>query len=147
LAVQGGSGQTRHIDGILAAMPNERGGRPVLVHRLDRETSGVLLIARTRQIAAELGEIFRSRQATKVYWALVAGVPRPSKGRFPLFLERGFGREGGGSRGGGRDTHGLKKRRVAAQSDEAARHSVTYYAVVDKAPPLLSWLSLKPVTG
>jgi 23S rRNA pseudouridine955/2504/2580 synthase len=147
LAVQGGSGQARHIDGILAAMPNERGGRPVLVHRLDRETSGVLLVARTRQIAAELGEIFRSGQATKIYWALVAGVPKPAQGRISLFLAKGFGMERGRSQRRGTDTRGLEKVRIAVHSDEDARHSVTYYAIVDKAPPLLAWLSLKPVTG
>ncbi len=147
LAVQGGSGQTRHIDGILAAMPNERGDRPVLVHRLDRETSGVLLIAKSRKIAAELGEIFRSRQATKVYWALVRGVPKPAQGRISLFLAKGDGMERDRSERQGTEARGLEKMRVAAHGDEDARHSVTYYAIVDKAPPLLAWLSLKPITG
>jgi 23S rRNA pseudouridine955/2504/2580 synthase len=143
LAVQGGSGQTRHIDGMLAAMPNERGERPVLVHRLDRETSGVLLIAKSRKIAVELGEIFRFRQATKIYWALVQGVPKPAQGRISLFLAKGDGME----KRWGVEARGLEKMRIAAHGDADARHSVTYYAVVDKAPPLLSWLSLKPVTG
>jgi 23S rRNA pseudouridine955/2504/2580 synthase len=148
LAVQGGSGQTRHIDGILAAMPNERGERPVLVHRLDRETSGVLLIAKSRKIAAELGETFRSRQATKIYWALVHGVPRPAQGRISLFLAKGDGMEKDRSeRRGAEARTGLEKMRIAPHGDEAARHSVTYYAIVDKAPPWLAWLSLKPVTG
>jgi 23S rRNA pseudouridine955/2504/2580 synthase len=147
LAVQGGSGQTRHIDGILAAMPNERGDRPLLVHRLDRETSGVLLIAKSRKIAAELGEIFRSRQATKIYWALVHGVPKPAQGRISLFLAKGDGMEGSRSQRRGREERGLEKMRIVAHGDEDARHSVTYYAIVDKAPPLVSWLSLKPITG
>jgi 23S rRNA pseudouridine955/2504/2580 synthase len=148
LAVQGGSGQTRHIDGILAAMPNERGERPVLVHRLDRETSGVLLIAKSRKIAAELGETFRSRQATKIYWALVHGVPRPARGRISLFLAKGDCMEKDRSeRRGAEARTGLEKMRISAHGDEAARHSVTYYAIVDKAPPRLAWLSLKPVTG
>jgi 23S rRNA pseudouridine955/2504/2580 synthase len=147
LAVQGGSGQTRHIDGILAAMPNERGERPVLVHRLDRETSGVLLIAKSRKIAAELGEIFRSRQAAKIYWALVYGVPRPAQGRISLFLAKGDGMEGRSEQRGAEARTGLEKMRIAAHGDEDARHSVTYYSIVDKAPPRLAWLSLKPVTG
>jgi 23S rRNA pseudouridine955/2504/2580 synthase len=148
LAVQGGSGQTRHIDGILAAMPNERGNRPVLVHRLDRETSGVLLIAKSRKIAAELGEIFRSRQATKIYWALVAGVPKPAQGRISLYLAKGDGMERGRSERRGTEARGsLEKMRIAAHGDQDARHSVTYYAIVDKAPPLVAWLSLKPITG
>jgi 23S rRNA pseudouridine955/2504/2580 synthase len=128
-------------------MPNERGDRPLLVHRLDRETSGVLLIAKSRKIAAELGEIFRSRQATKIYWALVQGVPKPAQGRISLFLAKGDGMEGGRSQRRGREERGLEKMRIAAHGDEDARHSVTYYAIVDKAPPLLSWLSLKPITG
>jgi 23S rRNA pseudouridine955/2504/2580 synthase len=66
LAVQGGSGTTRHIDGMLASLADARGERPVLVHRLDRDTAGVLLVAKSRRIAAELGAIFRSRQAQKI---------------------------------------------------------------------------------
>ena len=148
LAVQGGSGTTRHIDGMLAAMPNERGDRPMLVHRLDRDTSGVLLVAKTRKIAAELGEIFRSRQARKIYWAVVKGVPKPAQGRISLYLAKGEGmgearslRSHKGERGN------LEKMRVARHGDEEALYSVTYYAILDKAPPWLAWLSLKPVTG
>ena len=148
LAVQGGSGQTRHIDGMLAAMPNERGDRPVLVHRLDRDTSGVLLVAKTRKIAAELGEIFRSRQARKIYWALVEGVPKPAQGRISLYLAKGDGMEKDGSEWRGTDTRGrLEKMRIASHGDEDARHSVTYYAIVDKVAPRLAWISLKPITG
>ncbi|MBO0733937.1 MAG: RluA family pseudouridine synthase [Methylocapsa sp.] len=149
LAVQGGSGQTRHIDGMLAALASERGERPVLVHRLDRDTSGVLLAAKTRKIAAELGEVFRSRQARKIYWALVHGVPKPAQGRISLYLAKDGGMKqqtaaaARGAKAGGEK----EKMRVAAHGEEDARHSLTYYAVVDKAPPLLSWLSLKPVTG
>lgn len=147
LAVQGGSGTTRHIDGMLASMPNERGDRPVLVHRLDRDTSGVLLVAKTRKIAADLGALFRSRQARKIYWALVEGVPKPAQGRISLFLAKGEGMDARG-RDRGSDRHAtLEKMRVAKHGDEDARHSVTYYAVVDKVAPRLAWLSLKPVTG
>ncbi len=148
LAVQGGSGMTRHIDGMLASMPNERGDRPMLVHRLDRDTSGVLLVAKTRKIAADLGAIFRSRQARKIYWALVEGVPKPAQGRISLFLAKGD--EMGATRPARRDADarvGLEKMRVASHGDEDARHSVTYYAIVDKAAPRLAWLSMKPVTG
>ena len=89
LAVQGGSGTKVHLDGMLASLANERGDRPVLVHRLDRDTSGVLLIAKTRKMAADLGEIFRSRSAKKIYWAMVEGVPSPSQGRISLYLAKG----------------------------------------------------------
>ena len=90
LAVQGGSGTKRHIDGMLAALVNE-GERPLLVHRLDRDTSGVLLVAKSRKIAADLGAMFRSRGARKIYWAVVEGVPKPAQGRISLFLAKGEG--------------------------------------------------------
>ncbi len=149
LAVQGGSGTTRHIDGMLASLANEAGERPVLVHRLDRDTSGVLLVAKNRRIAAQLGEIFRSRQAQKIYWALVEGVPKPAQGRISLFLAKGEGM--GDTRGPGKnarkDRADLEKMRIAKHGDEEARHSVTYYTVVDKLAPRLAWLSMKPITG
>ena len=91
LAVQGGSGTKRHIDGMLEALAAKDGTRPVLVHRLDRDTSGVLLLAKSRKMAAELGEIFRSRRAKKIYWALVEGVPKPAQGRISMFLAKGEG--------------------------------------------------------
>jgi 23S rRNA pseudouridine955/2504/2580 synthase len=149
LAVQGGSGTVHHIDGMLASLANEAGERPVLVHRLDRDTSGVLLVAKTRRVAAQLGEIFRSRQAQKVYWALVEGVPKPSQGRVSLFLAKGEGM--GDVRAPGRradsDRAKLEKMRIAKHGDEDAQHSVTYYTIVDKLAPRLAWLSMKPITG
>lgn len=141
LATQGGSGTTRHVDGMLESLA--RGdSRPVLVHRLDRDTSGVLLIAKSRRIAADLGEIFRSRQAKKIYWALVEGVPKPTQGRISLYLAKGAGMEK--ARGAGRD---LEKMRIARHGDAEARHSLTYYATVDKVAPRCAWLSMKPLTG
>src|ERR1700749_1664195 len=102
LAVQGGSGTSRHIDGMLQAFADKEGNRPVLVHRLDRDTSGALLIAKTRKMAAELGEIFRSRRAKKIYWALVEGVPKPAQGRISMFLDKGDGMGDGCGLGTGR---------------------------------------------
>src|SRR5215475_5089494 len=83
LAVQGGSGTTRHIDGMLEVLraPGPDGQRPRLVHRLDKDTAGCLLVAKTRFAAAALAKSFRSRSARKIYWALVAGVPKPAQGR------------------------------------------------------------------
>ncbi len=148
LAVQGGSGTKHHIDGMLAALPNERGDRPMLVHRLDRDTSGVLLVARTRKVAADLGEIFRSRQARKTYWALVEGVPKPAQGRISLYLAKG---EGMGDRVAARapdyDPAVREKMRVAKHGEGDAQHSVTYYATVERVPSRLAWLSMKPITG
>jgi 23S rRNA pseudouridine955/2504/2580 synthase len=145
LAVQGGSGTKRHIDGMLEALAGKDGERPVLVHRLDRDTSGVLLIAKSRRMAAELGEIFRSRGARKIYWALVEGVPKPAQGRISMFLAKGEGM--GEARGAGPGRASLERMRVARHGDPDAQHSLTLYAVVDKVAPRLAWLSMRPVTG
>ena len=145
LAVQGGSGTTRHIDGMLQALADRQGNRPVLVHRLDRDTSGVLMIAKSRKMAAELGEIFRSRGAKKIYWALVEGVPKPAQGRISMFLAKGEGMEARAVKREGRAD--LERMRVARHGDPDAQHSLTLYAVVDKVAPRLAWLSMRPVTG
>ncbi|THD42075.1 MAG: RluA family pseudouridine synthase [Bradyrhizobium sp.] len=146
LAVQGGSGTKRHIDGMLEALRDKRGERPSLVHRLDRDTSGALLVAKSRKIAAELGEIFRSRGAKKVYWALVEGVPKPAQGRISLFLAKGaaMGDDRSAAKGNRDD---MERMRVARHGEPDAQHSVTLYAVVDKVPVRLAWLSMRPITG
>ncbi len=134
LAVQGGSGTTRHIDGMLEALRGKDGQKPRLVHRIDKDTCGILLIAKTRLAAATLAKTFRSRSARKIYWALVAGVPKPRQGRISTYLAKGAG-EGG------------ELMRVAKHGEDEASHAVTYYAVVDQAAHKLAWISLKPVTG
>src|SRR5438270_4312050 len=118
LAVQGGSGTTRHVDLMLEVMRDAKGQKPRLVHRLDKETSGCLLVAKTRFAATALTGSFRHRSARKVYWALVAGVPKPKQGRISTYLAREEGEE---------DTI----MRIAAHGDEGASHAVTYYAVVE----------------
>ena len=134
LAVQGGSGMTRHIDGMLEVLRDREGQRPRLVHRLDKDTAGCLLVAKTRFAAAALAKTFRSRSARKIYWALVAGVPRPRQGRVSTFLAK-------------EEREEESFMRIAQHGDEGASHAVTYYAVVDTAGAKLAWLSLKPVTG
>jgi 23S rRNA pseudouridine955/2504/2580 synthase len=134
LAVQGGSGTTRHLDGMLEALRDGQGQRPRLVHRLDKDTAGCLLVAKTRFAAAALAKTFRSRAARKIYWALVAGVPRPRQGRISTFLAKA-------ERG---DDSFM---RIASHGEEGASHAVTYYALIDTAARQLAWLSLKPVTG
>jgi 23S rRNA pseudouridine955/2504/2580 synthase len=134
LAVQGGSGTYRHIDGMLASLTSRDGQRPRLVHRLDKDTSGCLLVAKSRFAAAALSKTFRSRSARKIYWALVAGVPRPRQGRVSTFLAKDE-----------REDESLM--RIARHGEEGASHAVTYYAVVETAAQKLAWLSLKPVTG
>ena len=88
LAVQGGSGMTRHIDQMLEVMRDAKGQKPRLVHRIDRETSGCLLVAKTRFAASHLTGAFRSRSARKVYWALVPGLPKQKQGRISTFLAK-----------------------------------------------------------
>jgi len=134
LAVQGGSGTTRHVDGMLGALRSQDGQRPRLVHRLDKDTAGCLLVAKTRFAAAALAKTFRSRSARKIYWALVAGVPKPRQGRISTFLAKEEREE---------DSF----MRIAAHGERGASHAVTYYAVVETAAQRLAWLSLKPVTG
>jgi 23S rRNA pseudouridine955/2504/2580 synthase len=134
LAVQGGSGTVRHVDGMLDAMRDAQGQRPRLVHRLDKDTAACLLIAKTRFAAAALAKSFRSRSARKIYWALVAGVPKPRQGRISTFLAKEQREED-------------SVMRIARHGEEGASHAVTYYAVVETAGPALAWLSLKPVTG
>ena len=134
LAVQGGSGTVRHVDGMLAVLQEPGGQRPRLVHRLDKDTAGCLLVARTRFAAAALAKTFRSRAARKIYWALVAGVPKPRQGRISTFLAK-------------EELEGDSRMRVARHGEEGASHAVTYYAVVETAARQLAWLSLKPVTG
>jgi 23S rRNA pseudouridine955/2504/2580 synthase len=134
LAVQGGSGTPRHIDGMLDALRDPKGQRPRLVHRLDKDTAGCLLIAKTRFAATALAKTFRSRAARKIYWALVAGVPKPRQGRISTFLAK-------------EEMDHDSRMRIAAHGQQGASHAVTYYAVVDTAGQALAWLSLKPVTG
>jgi 23S rRNA pseudouridine955/2504/2580 synthase len=134
LAVQGGSGTTRHLDGMLEVLRDAHGQRPRLVHRLDKDTAGCLLVAKTRFAASALAKTFRSRSARKVYWALVAGVPKVPQGRISTFLAK-------------EEREDQSFMRIAQHGDKGASHAVTYYAVVDTAGPLLSWVSLKPVTG
>jgi len=135
LAVQGGSGTVRHLDGMLEALRDAQGQKPRLVHRLDKDTSGCLVVAKTRFAASALAKSFRSRDTRKIYWSLVAGVPRVKQGRVSTYLAKG------------EDDEGDQKMQVAKHGDEGASHAVTYYAVVETVAQKLAWLSMKPVTG
>ena len=136
LAVQGGSGTTRHIDGMLGALRGASADaqRPRLVHRLDKDTAGCLLVAKTRFAAAALAKTFRTRAARKIYWALVVGVPKPKQGRVSTYLAK-------------QEVEEDSFMRIAKHGDKDAVHAVTYYAVVETAAQKLAWISLKPVTG
>lgn len=150
LASQGGSGTTRHVDGMLASLANAQGERPVLVHRLDRDTSGVLLCAKSRKAAADLGALFRARETRKTYWALVEGCPKPENGRISMFLAKGeaMGDERAAKREEkAKDYADRERMRVVKHGDPDGQHSVTLYATVDRVRPRLAWLSLQPITG
>ena len=135
LAVQGGSGTRRHIDGILAGMADRFGERPRLVHRLDRDTTGVLLVAKNRQAASRLGRIFQTRSAAKTYWALVRGVPRPPQGKVEAALVKAAGPDGD------------RVRKAEPGEQDVAMHATTHYSVIDRVAHKAAWMSLKPVTG
>jgi 23S rRNA pseudouridine955/2504/2580 synthase len=130
LAVQGGSDTTRHVDGMLDGLRFGNEERPRLVHRLDKDTSGVLLIARTAAAAAFFTRAFREKTTRKIYWAIVAGLPNPRQGKIDLALAKGPGK--GGER---------------VRADDDGKDAVTYYTVVDAAGDRASWLALLPLTG
>jgi 23S rRNA pseudouridine955/2504/2580 synthase len=129
LAVQGGPGITRHLDGMLDALC-DGGERPRLVHRLDRDTSGVLVLGRSAGAAAKLAAAFRRRETAKLYWAVVAGRPVPVEGRVDLALEKD------GPAGAAR---------VRGRDDGAP--ATTFYRTLDHAARKLAWLELIPTTG
>ena len=131
LAVQGGEGVARHVDAMLDALAR-RGQRPRLVHRLDKDTSGVLILGRTAPAARALSAAFRSKRARKRYDAVVVGVPEIDHGRIDAAVIKG--------------THG--KGRIADRDDaEAAKSAVTLYQTVDRAGARAAWLALWPLTG
>jgi len=135
IAVQGGTGTKRHIDGLLAGMVDRFGDRPRLVHRLDRDTTGVLLVAKHRDAAARLGRVFQTRSAAKTYWALVKGVPKPHQGKVEAPLVKAAGPDGD------------RVRKALPGEQEKAMHATTHYSVVDRVASKAAWVSLKPVTG
>ncbi len=140
--MQGGSGQTRHVDGLAEALKFGRADKPRLVHRLDRDTSGVLLLARSARAAAGLAKAFQGRAARKVYWAVVAGAPSPRAGTIRYGLVKAAGHGAGGE--------GEKMVVVAPDeiaSTEGAKRATTDYAVIDAAATRAAWVALSPVTG
>jgi 23S rRNA pseudouridine955/2504/2580 synthase len=135
IAVQGGTKTTHHIDRLLEGLGDGPETRPRLVHRLDRDTSGVLVIAKRRNVAAKLGRAFQTRSVRKIYWALVHGVPKPPQGKIEAALVKAAGPEGD------------RVRKARAGEQDKAQSAVTHYAVIDRAAQRVSLVSLKPVTG
>ncbi|MGD1884745.1 MAG: RluA family pseudouridine synthase [Paracoccaceae bacterium] len=142
LPVQGGSGQSRHLDGLAEALMFDLEEKPRLVHRLDKDTSGVLLMARTRAVAAALTASFRHRETRKIYWAAVAGVPHPKNGIIKFGLVKAPGH---GKRGEGEKMHCIHPR--AIDETEGAKRATTDYATLAMAAKRCAWMALIPVTG
>ena len=138
LSVQGGTNQERHVDGMLEGLKFDNDERPKLVHRLDRDTSGVLMLARSRAAAALMGKLLKQRDTSKLYWALVMGTPRPKEGKIELALAKTKGRAG-------------EKMQVCYEGDEdnavEGQYAVTKYAVLATAGQRLSFVAMTPVTG
>ncbi len=131
LAVQGGTNLDHHLDAMLDSLTFDAKERPRLVHRLDKDTSGALLLGRNAFATAKLAASFRSREARKCYWALVVGVPRYPQGRIDAALAKMTGRMGD----------------KVEVDEEDGKRAVTYYRVVDSAYKKAAWLEMEPRTG
>jgi 23S rRNA pseudouridine955/2504/2580 synthase len=132
LAVQGGSGLGRHLDALSEALRFGAADKPRLVHRLDKDTSGCLVLARTALAARHLTAAFRGQEARKTYWAAVAGVPAQRQGRIDRPLAKRRAAQGG------------EKMDAAGEDGQPA---VTLYRVVQSAGKKAAWLVLRPLTG
>jgi 23S rRNA pseudouridine955/2504/2580 synthase len=133
LAVQGGTKTHRHIDRLLSAW-GEGMERPRLVHRLDRDTSGVLALGKSPAAAARLSGAFARRKAQKTYWAIVAGFPKPAQGVIDLPLAK----------------IGIGDRELATPveaKDPRAEAAITEYATISRAGPRAAWMALRPLSG
>jgi 23S rRNA pseudouridine955/2504/2580 synthase len=142
LPTQGGSKQTRHIDGLAEALRFGYDEKPRLVHRLDKDTSGVLVLARTQRMASALTTAFRHRETRKIYWAVVAGVPYPKFGTIRYGLVKGTGH---GARGEGEKMRCVHPDEVDRTPD--AKRATTDYAVLTALGGRAAWVALVPVTG
>ena len=139
LPSQGGSRQgDRHVDALTEALKFGYKERPVLVHRLDKDTSGVLLLARTARVARRLGEAFRGRTTRKIYWAIVAGVPSPAMGTIRYGLVKA---------GGPRSEKMRCIHPGEVATTEGAKRATTDYAVLERLGSRAAWVALVPITG
>lgn len=139
LAVQGGSGQARHLGTLLEALRFGRADDPRLVHRLDKDTSGLLVLARTGAVAVALARLFRSRAVEKIYFAVVAGRPDPQAGTIRYGLVKA------GGKGEGERMRIVHPDEVKAT--EGAKAATTDYRVIEQAGSRAAWVAMKPVTG
>ncbi|WNJ98208.1 RluA family pseudouridine synthase [Thalassospiraceae bacterium LMO-JJ14] len=131
LAVQGGSGTDTHIDGALDRLKLGAKERPRLVHRLDKDTSGVLLLARTRASAARLAKAFKDRETRKIYWAAVVGKPPHEGGMIDAPLAKLPGQRGD----------------LVQVDENMGKSAKTRFRIIDQASKAVTWLELEPLTG
>lgn len=131
LAVQGGAKTERHLDGMLGGLINEEGERPRLVHRLDRDTSGVMMLARTRQAATALSQSLKGKETRKIYWAITAGEPQPREGEISMALSK---------------AGGPGQERVVADAEDG-KSAITWYRTMDAAGSRAAVVALWPRTG
>ena len=142
LPTQGGSKQTKHVDGLAEALKFGFEDKPRLVHRLDKDTSGVLLLARTREMARALTAAIRHKETRKIYWAVVAGVPTPYLGqiRYGLVKAPGHGRHGEGEKM-------LCVHPNEVDRTEGAKRALTDYATLYRVASRAAWVAMEPITG
>lgn len=140
LPSQGGSGQTRHVDGLAEALKFGFEEKPRLVHRLDKDTSGVMLLARTQRMASALTTAFRHRETRKIYWAAVAGVPQPYRGTIRYGLVKGSGANSGGEKMRCVDPNQINE-------TFGAKRATTEYSVLTSLGRRASWVAMAPITG
>lgn len=131
LAVQGGTKTTRHIDGLLDGLCFDCDERPKLVHRLDKETSGVLMVARTIQSAAKYTKLFKTKEIQKIYWTLVAGCPKIKEGKIDAPLMK---------------KSSITGEKMAVDFDQGDK-AISLYQVVDHLANKISWMQMAPLTG
>lgn len=133
LAVQGGTKTTKHVDRLLSAW-GEGMDRPRLVHRLDRDTSGVLLLGKGPEAAKRLAGAFARRQAKKTYWAIVIGNPKPSAGQIDMALKK-------------TGINDFEMMRPADPKDPRGEPAETAFATISRAAHRAAWMALRPFTG
>ncbi len=138
LAVQGGTKTTRHVDAMLDALCFDAKERPRLVHRLDRDTSGVLLLGRSASSAAFFARAFQQKTVSKIYWGLCVGMPRPQHGIIDMPLAK---------RVTGPAEEGRERVMPVKPGEEGAQRAVTSYTVMAQAAQKAAWLALMPLTG
>lgn len=137
LAVQGGTGQGKHLDAMLGALRFDAADRPRLVHRLDKDTSGCLCLARSAKAAAQLAKMFKERETEKIYRALVIGLPLPLEGTVDLPLSKSER---------GKDSRMEAYEKVSVD-EESGQTAITEYKVLEHCADKLSWVEMKPITG